>query len=83
MDSGQITGKGSSDAPASQDHASEFPQSNCCYSHDWPYFKEPVPPYDPSTEWDLEEEWNKRMSRDAGRSSVTGAGDGAGGILPP
>jgi hypothetical protein len=42
---------------------SEFAQSNCCYSHDWPCFIEPVHPYDYSEDWNLEEEWDKKQSR--------------------
>jgi hypothetical protein len=49
------------DISAAGHELSEFPQSNCCYSHDWPYFTEPVPPYDYSKDWDLEEEWNRRQ----------------------
>jgi hypothetical protein len=41
----------------------EFTQSNCCYSHDWPYFREPVHPHDYSEDWNLEEEWNEKQSR--------------------
>lgn len=42
----------------SEPHA--FPQSNCCCAHDWPYFKDPLHPYDYSGDWDLEEEWRMR-----------------------
>ncbi len=37
-------------------------QSHCCYAHNWPYFKEPIPPYDYSDDDDLEREWKERES---------------------
>lgn len=45
---------------SSEDDAVQFRHSNCCYSHDWPYFREPVHPYDYSGDWDLEKEWKRR-----------------------
>ncbi len=35
-------------------------KSHCCYSHDWPYFRDPVHPYDYSGDWSLEKEWEER-----------------------
>lgn len=37
-------------------------ESHCCCAHDWPYFRDPVHPYDYSADWDLEIEWNERMT---------------------
>lgn len=49
-------------APTDDSHVTNSPQSHCCYSHDWPYFKEPVHPYDYSEDCDLEEEWNRKRA---------------------
>lgn len=41
--------------------------SNCCYAHDWPYFRDPVPPYDYGDDRDLDAEWRMRLRAGPGR----------------
>ncbi len=48
------------DGVSLEGYAVQFWHSNCCYSHDWPYFREAVHPYDYSGDWDLEKEWKRR-----------------------
>ena len=44
------------------EHELRPPPCNC-YSHNWPYFRQPVYPYDHSGDWELEDEWNRRLEQ--------------------
>jgi hypothetical protein len=61
MKTSEITQNLENDAtPALNTDLSQLTQSNSCYSHNYPYFNEPVHAYDYSEDWNLEEEWNAR-----------------------
>ncbi len=40
----------------------DYPGAHSCFAHNWPYFRDPVHPYDYSEDWELEKEWNMRQA---------------------